>query len=209
MPACPPMFLYFDVGNVLLTFDRRRVARQISEVARIPAEQVWQILYRTDFFARYERGEVTTRGCYEFFCEQSGSRPDYAVFCLAASDVFEINVPIVPIVANLKATGHRLGILSNTNDLHWSLIAGGRYTLFKRYFDQFAVSYQMGMLKPEPGIFQAAAELAKVPAAEIFFVDDHPDNVDGARRVGFDAVQFTNARQLADDLRARGVRMNY
>lgn len=209
MPDCRPRFLYFDVGNVLLQFDRHRVVRQIAEVARVPAERVWTILYQSEFFARYERGAATTRECYEFFCEQSGSRPDYARFLLAASDVFEINVAVVPIVAHLKAAGHRLGILSNTNDAHWSLIASGRYTLFQRYFERFALSYQLGMLKPEADMFLAAAELAGVPAAEIFFVDDQPDNVASARRVGLDAVPFTGAAQLARDLRVRGVRMNY
>ena len=40
-------------------------------------------------------------------------------------------------------------------------------------------------------------------------MDDRPENVEGALRAGFDAVHFQNARQLADELRARGVHWNF
>ena len=36
-------FLYFDLGNVLLTFDQRKAARQMADVAGITPEKVWEI----------------------------------------------------------------------------------------------------------------------------------------------------------------------
>ena len=44
---------------------------------------------------------------------------------------------------------------------------------------------------------------------EIFFVDDRPENVEGARQFGFDAIQYTAADALASALRDRGIQLNY
>ena len=54
-----------------------------------------------------------------------------------------------------------------------------------------------------------AARQAGVAPEEVFYTDDIPKNVEGARAAGFDAVLFTTAAQYAADLRARGVRFNY
>jgi FMN phosphatase YigB (HAD superfamily) len=40
---------------------------------------------------------------------------------------------------------------------------------------------------------------------ECFFTDDIPDYVEGARRMGIDAVQFESHEQIVGELRARGV----
>jgi putative hydrolase of the HAD superfamily len=209
MRPTPPRFFYFDVGNVLLSFERERLTRQVSEAVGITAERIWDVIYDTDVYLRFERGEMTSQEFYEFFCDRIGKRADYVAFRQAACDIFELNTTMVPIVAHLRASGLRLGILSNTNETHWDFIVSGRYTLFCNYFDCYALSFRVGELKPEPAIYRAAAELAQVSPQEIFFVDDREENVVGARDAGFDAVQYTTALELAEQLRRRGVRMNY
>ena len=64
-------------------------------------------------------------------------------------------------------------------------------------------------MKPEPAIYEAAIKQAGVPASEIFFCDDRPDNVAGALVPGLVAVQFHTAKQLAEELYRRGMKMNY
>jgi HAD superfamily hydrolase (TIGR01509 family) len=71
------------------------------------------------------------------------------------------------------------------------------------------LSYRLRACKPDAAIFRAAAEMAGCRPAEIFYTDDMPGHIAGARAVGFDAVQFTSARELAAELRERGVRFNY
>jgi putative hydrolase of the HAD superfamily len=76
-------------------------------------------------------------------------------------------------------------------------------------FQVFALSYELGACKPARKIFDGAAKLAGVAPSEIFFVDDVTENVTAAREAGFDAVLYTTTRQLASDLRARGLEFNY
>jgi FMN phosphatase YigB (HAD superfamily) len=208
MTATRLRFLYFDLGNVLLNYDPQRAARQIAGVAGIPPERVWQIVYETDIVLRYERGEVTTDAFHDFFCQQAGCRPDRGAFLFAASDVFEINAAIVPVVAHLRNAGWRLGILSNTNESHWGLIHS-RFTFVRAYFQWYALSHELGAMKPAAKIYEAAAKLADLAAEAIFFVDDREENVAAAKEFGFDAVQYTSVPKLADDLRDRGIQFNY
>ena len=63
-------------------------------------------------------------------------------------------------------------------------------------------------MKPDAKIYEFAAAQVKVAPEEIFFVDDRAENVAGARRRGWHAVQFSDARQLAEDLGQSGVEFN-
>jgi putative hydrolase of the HAD superfamily len=206
---CIPDFLYFDLGNVLLHFDHQRAARQMAEVAGITPERVWQIVFAGELELRYERGELTTGEFYEAFCTAAGTRPEFSRLCRAAAEIFELNTSLVPVVAHLAAAGYRIGILSNTNELHWDYAYSGRYSCLRRYFKTFALSFELRKMKPEPAIYSAAAELADTEPARIFFVDDRPDNVAGAKAAGFDAILFESASQTARALRHRGIRLNY
>ena len=73
----------------------------------------------------------------------------------------------------------------------------------------FALSFQIGAMKPDPRVFQAAAELAGVPPHEIFYCDDIPGHVEAARAAGYDAVQYTTTPAYVAELKKRGIRFNY
>jgi hypothetical protein len=83
-----PRFLYFDLGNVLLKFDHHRAARQMGEVAGVPEQQVWDLVFAGDLELRYEAGEVDDRQFFEIFCRETGTRPDYDALHLAGSEIF-------------------------------------------------------------------------------------------------------------------------
>lgn len=205
-----PSFFYFDMGNVLLNFSHERGARQMAELAGISPEAVWNLVFAGDDLEdRCERGDLDARGLYDIFCQQTKTQADFDLLERAGCDIFELNRQIIPVVAHLAAAGHRLGILSNTSASHWNFVTDGRYGLLPGPFEQFVLSFEVRSMKPERKIYDIAIEKAGVPASEIFFCDDRPDNVAGALAAGLDAVQFHTARQLAEELHQRGVRTNY
>lgn len=204
-----PAFLYFDLGNVLLKFDHHLAARQMGQLAGVPEQRVWDLVFASDLELRYEAGELDDRQFYETFCRETDTRPDFDALLLAASAIFTPNYSMFPVLAALDAANYRLGILSNTCPGHWRYCYDGRYGLINRAFDVYALSYELGACKPDPKIFAGAAQLAGVPAERIFFVDDMPGHVAGARQAGYDAVQYTSTPQLVADLRERGIQFNY
>lgn len=202
-----PKILFFDLGMVLLKFDVNVMCRQVGEVAGIPAAAAHRALFESPLQRDYESGRVTTRQFYESFCCETGTRPDFDALLQAASDIFELNASMIPVVAHLYRGGWRLGLLSNTCECHWEH-CHRRFRMLSELFDVHALSFRIGAAKPEPAIFHAAADLAGVAPHEVFFTDDIPGHVEGARAVGFDAVPYATTPRLVADLRHRGVRLN-
>ncbi len=209
MSAGPPKFIYFDLGNVLLTFDHEIACRNMAAVSGAPVDRVRQVVFENSLEWDYERGDLTSRQFYDIFCRETGTQANFDDLMFAAADMFELNAPVVPIVGHLNAAGYRLGILSNTCDAHWRYVSDGRYNVVTEMYGVYALSFEINRMKPEPQIYAAAAELAGVAPQEIFFVDDRADNVAAAREAGYDAVQFQSALDLARSLRERNVKFNY
>ena len=197
-------FLYFDLGNVLLAFDRHTPCRQIGALVNASADDVEQLLYSSGLQDRYEDGQLTSRQFYEHFCDVVGARPEYPAFRQAASDMFELNVSVVPILHKLARAGYPLGVLSNTCEMHWHHISS-RYRGVYDLMSQAVLSYEVRCSKPLAGIYQEAIRRAGQVAASIFFVDDRPENVAGAQHAGMTAVLFEGPEQLDQALRGRGV----
>ena len=203
-----PKFLYFDLGKVLVDFSVDRMLRQIGAVAGITAETARATLFGGGIMRQHEAGQLSSREFYEAFCAASNSRPDYDALAAAAAEIFTLNLPMLPVAAQLRQAGYAMGILSNTCETHWQY-CWSHYRIVAEGFSVYALSYRIGALKPDAAIFRAAADLAGVRPEEIFFVDDLAEHVAGARAVGFDAVQFTTAAVLSAELRQRGIRFNY
>lgn len=58
-------------------------------------------------------------------------------------------------------------------------------------FDTSCYSYDLGVAKPDPGFFVAAARRIGCEPAALLFVDDTHANVEGARAAGLAAVHWT------------------
>lgn len=202
-------FLYFDMGNVLLTFCHDRMCRQMAEVAGVTPEVVAQTILpsagRGDLQWRFEAGEVDADDYYEAFCATIGNRPPKAALALAASDIFGVIEETRLLVERLAKARNRMAVLSNTNLVHWQFVTDGRFPHFNECFLPPLLSCEARAMKPDRRIYEIAIQRAGVEPREIFFVDDRPENVVGAKLAGIDAVQFTTPEQLVADLQARGV----
>ncbi|MBL8158874.1 HAD-IA family hydrolase [Candidatus Saccharibacteria bacterium] len=94
---------------------------------------------------------------------------------------------------------YKIGFLSNAAD-DWldELFSKENQALF----DDFVLSYQHGIRKPDAKIFQLAAQRLGVGPAECVFVDDVIAYCDGARSLGMTAIQYESFEQLKQDLAA-------
>jgi glucose-1-phosphatase len=204
----PTRFLYFDLGNVLLSFSHERMCQQMAAVAGIEAEAVRRALFDgpagETLQWRFERGDFDAAAAYEHFCIASGVRPERGALHAAACDMFAELPESVALVRRLAHAGHRLGILSNTNPVDFEFVCE-RFGFLWDCFELRVVSFEAREMKPQREIYDHAVRLAGMPAADVFFVDDKPENVAGAVAAGMDAVQFTTVPQLEADLLRRGV----
>ena len=75
---------------------------------------------------------------------------------------------------------------------------------FRHFHDQI-LSYEVKLMKPDPGIFRLAIERAGCLPEECFYTDDIPAYTAAARQQGIDAVTFESAAQIERELKARGI----
>lgn len=109
---------------------------------------------------------------------------------------------IPPLLDDLRAAGVELHAL--TNYPPWTALIDEALRLSDRVPWTFC-SWRTGLRKPDPRAFEHAVGVLGRAPAECLFVDDRPENVAGAGRVGLPALRFTDAAALRRDLRARGV----
>ena len=67
---------------------------------------------------------------------------------------------------------------------------GAGYRTCKGSGDGLVVSADIHLLKPDVKIYRYLLEKYALTAGECLFIDDRPDNVEGARLAGLQAVQF-------------------
>jgi putative hydrolase of the HAD superfamily len=93
-------------------------------------------------------------------------------------------------VRDLRSAGLRTSILSNLPRTLGERLRGEAG--FLEHFDQVTFSCELGFIKPEAPIYQYAIEGLGVAPGEALFLDDRPDNVEGARAVGIHAEVFNS-----------------
>ena len=134
----------------------------MAAAAGLTKAQVRKAVFDSGLQWQYEEGQVTSQQFYEEFCRRTDRRPAYDALAYAAGTIFRMNGSMKPVLAHLKECGFRLGLLSNTCEMHWDYFASGRYAMIPDFFDVVTLSFRVGAMKPDPKIYAAAAEAADV-----------------------------------------------
>ena len=196
--------LIFDLGKTLVHFDFARGYRALETLCPHPAAEIPRRLAGTGLVEKFETGLVEPRDFVAQMALALELEVDYGRFCEIWGSIFADTLVPDSLLEALHAR-YRLVLLSNTNAIHFEFIRE-RYAPLLRHFDGLVLSYEVKSMKPQPGIYRAAIEMAGCRAGECFYTDDIAEYVEGARALGIDAVQFRNAAQLERDLLARGIR---
>ncbi len=192
-----------DLGKVLVDFDLRPFAERMRVLTGLEADQLRPAFTADGLAIQYESGRIGDTEFHAEVCRRLGREIPFAEFANAWTSIF-LPRPLLPddLLSCLAKTVD-LWILSNTNPLHFSHIAG--HYSFMRHFRGYVVSYQAGFLKPDRRIFELALDKAGAAAGETLFVDDAMSNVEAARILGIDAFQFAGAEHFRQEMRARNL----
>lgn len=195
----------FDLGNVLLHFSHERMCRQIGDVCGKNWDDVWKRLFDDGWELDFERGKLSPEQFHQRFERWTGHGVDFDRLRTAASDIFTLNEPIVPLVDALKAQGLRLVLLSNTHVWHIDHVR--RHWDILDRFDDLVLSFEARAVKPEPAIFETLLSQLHCPPDEAFYTDDIARYVEVGRSFGLDAEVFTDTIALRKHLVSRGVQL--
>jgi putative hydrolase of the HAD superfamily len=110
------------------------------------------------------------------------------------SENFELYEDALPVLADLRRRGLKIGLVSNTSR---DLDAFIRH--FKLDVDAWVASGTHGKVKPSPSIFRAVLDLLQVqPEAAVMVGDSPADDVEGAQAIGMRAFLIDREGRFGD-----------
>ncbi len=202
MPPADLQAVIFDFGNVLCTFDNARIPAALAPLTGKPPQALAALLAGSDLPRAYETGEIDSAAFLAGLSALCGHPFPEPVFVRAFSDIFTPIEDSWRLVRELKGRV-RLGLLSNTNPWHFE--HGIRTTEVFPLFEAVTLSYEVGAMKPDPRIYRDALGKLDLPPEACAFIDDLPENVAGARRLGMRGIAYTGPEALRASLRAWGL----
>lgn len=191
-----------DLGKVLLPFEVERVWQALHPHLSVTREEARKVVQALFGETRFGAGGVEGAEFHRRMVEGTGLRLPYDAFCVAWSDMFWEDEAVVGLIA--AAPVEKRYLLSNTNDIHWRFVQE-RFAHVLAHFDRLGVSHELKLEKPDAAIYEWVIRDSGYPAAAHLFIDDIPENVEGARAVGMDALLHTDSVSLWEAFMERGL----
>ena len=195
-----PHVVVFDYGEVISREPTEADRAALVARAGVDAEPFW-----TAYWAHREpldQGTISIADYWTAVASDLGVEWDavdvHELWALDHRGWLSVDPGTLRVLHALADGGTRLALLSNAGpDFSGWLRSGSFAPLFERVF----VSGELGLVKPNADIYEhVIAELGITPA-ELLFVDNKSENVEGARAVGGDGHVFTDAAGLEAWLR--------
>jgi 2-haloacid dehalogenase len=198
-----PTRVVFDIGNVLIHWDPRRIYRTLFETEAEIDDFLTRVL-PPEWNLEQDRG----RSWKDAEDIQIALFPGYAHAIRAFRARWIETVPhaisgTVAILAQLKAGG--VPLYAITNFASDTLVEAKRlYPFLATSFIDMVVSGDEKLIKPDPAIYKVLLKRQNLLAEDCVFIDDSMKNVEAAAKLGFHALHFTTPEAFAADLRAHG-----
>ncbi|CNJ05499.1 glucose-1-phosphatase [Yersinia mollaretii] len=190
------MLYIFDLGNVIVDIDFKRVLGVWSKLSSIPLATLSERFTMGEVFQQHERGEVSDEDFARQLSDEMGVSLSFEQFAEGWQAVFVALRPeVIEIMQKLRAEGHRVVVLSNTNRLHCNYWPQ-HYPEVAAAADHLYLSQDLGMRKPEARIYQHVLNAENTPAEQAVFFDDVEANIVAARIEGITAIHVTDRKVI-------------
>lgn len=202
-----PSAIVFDLGGVLIDWNPRYLFRSIFGDDEEGMEWFLANVTTPEWNEQQDRG----RSWAEAVDELIAAHPEREHLIRAYRERWremlgDGHQESVQILAELKDCGVPLYALTNWS---WETFEPTRDQFaFMAWFKGIVVSGAEGTIKPEERIFRLLLERFSLVPETTLFIDDNAANVEQAKRLGMDAIRFTNAAALRTALQARGLLAN-
>jgi HAD superfamily hydrolase (TIGR01509 family) len=195
--------IVFDLGNVLIPFDFKKALIKLDQVENGLGDR-FNNFFKTNYslHREFEKGKISEKDFIIRMLKIVENKIDESTFCKYYADIFSLNEDVISLLPVLKKN-YKLFLLSNTDSIHKKY--GWEKYEFLKYFDKLILSFEVGSVKPEEKIYRAVEEASGFSSSEHLFIDDIQEYVDGAKNIGWDAVQFVNYQKLLNDLKERNI----
>ena len=199
---CNRPVIVFDIGGVLVDWNPKFLYRKVFNGNEEKVDFFLTEICPYSWNLEQDKG----RPFEEAVAEKTAEFPEYELQIRAYDErwietVGESYPETVRILGDLRDKDYLLCALTNWGAEKYALLRE-RYN-FLNWFEETVVSGDVGVLKPDPAIYQILLERIQCEAQQCLFIDDREANVIAASQLGFDVVHFTSADNLLMELKER------
>jgi len=178
----------FDYGRVLAYTQNEAPRATWERRLGLAPGALTRAVHNEHSWIAAQRGAITIDMHWQAVSTALGLLPDDTAALRTAfysGDV--LNSELVACIDRLRATGLRVGLLSNfSTDLRPMLV---QQDLLRR-FDALAISAEIGLMKPDAAAYRAVLAMLGLAAPDCVFIDDVLANVEAAQAVGMHGIVF-------------------
>lgn len=188
--------IVFDIGNVLASFRWKELFKELGFTGeafdRIAAATVLHPTMWNEFDRSLMSDEEIITKCIE-------RAPEYEKEIRLLFSKTELLVEEYTYshewIRSLKERGYKVYLLSNYGKTSFEAARDKERLSFLPLVDGGVISYEVKMVKPEPGIYMALLEKYHLKAEESVFLDDRAENIEAAKALGFQGIVVENFEQ--------------
>jgi epoxide hydrolase-like predicted phosphatase len=190
--------VFFDLGGVLVRTEFQAPRQQLADRLGMDYEDLSRIVFDSDSGLKASLGEIAADAHWASVVQRL-KRPAAEISRIReeffAGDI--VDRMLVEYIRSLRGR-YKTGLISNAwSDLRDFVVR----EKFDDAFDKMIISAEVGVIKPEPKIFQIALEQFGVKPQEAVFVDDFYINIEGCQRVGIQGIHFRDAESTLKQLK--------
>lgn len=192
--------IVFDMGGVLLEFCWKEQFEK-KGISGALLERVANATVRNKAWDEFDRGIMTFDEVVNLCISND---PEIEEEIRKVLTMFPDMIRKMPytdeLIDTLKAAGYKLYILSNFPQATYE--HSPKVLDFISKTDGQIISYKHHVIKPDEEIYKLLLSKYNLNANESVFIDDKPENIEGAENCGIMGIQFTTIDDLMHRLRS-------
>jgi len=176
--------IIFDFGDIFINLDKQAPLMEMSKFG------LTQMTPELDaIFKGYEMGLMESDTFINALQSIFNNASKAQIIAAWNSIILDFPEERLAFIEQLKKENrYRLFLLSNTNDLHIEQVKMSmgleRFKRFQNCFEQFYLSQEMKMRKPNSNIYEFVLHENNLVANETLFIDDSKENTLSASKLG-------------------------
>lgn len=174
--------IIFDFGDVFINLEKEKSIEEFKKLG-LP-EPNDELIAQNDLFEKGQISELEFIESFQKFLPNASLEEITKAWNSIIGDFPLHRLEFL----QMLSTRYRLFLLTNTDAIHIDRfehkVGMSFYSDFYRCFEKVYYSYEMGMRKPEPEIFQAIINKHDLSPKRTLFIDDKKINTDAAENLG-------------------------
>ena len=192
--------IIFDLGAVLLNIDYQKTICEFEKLGIEKSAEFYSKKTQTNIFSLLETGKISDEDFVkeiQLLCKDA--KGDQVIFAWNAL-LLDLPKERIELLKKLKQD-FPIYLLSNTNSIHISefkkKLGKTKYQEFYNLFDKVYYSHEIGFRKPNKESFQLILDENNLKANEVLFIDDSPQHIRGANKLGIQTHHLSDTEEVA------------